>query len=160
MNEPADAETISSSELLRRVSAVVAERRRTLPRLAAPQALDPHVAPQVACDLYPWRKRAGASEVDLAARSSIMVSDFVELPPERFVTYCHQALLGHDPTPVQREVWTRRVLKGWPRMAVVLALRATAEGRRRGTRLRGVVPRISRDVQFLLRNIVSRVRGR
>jgi hypothetical protein len=145
------AESISSSELIERIVAIADARGRAGSAIPQPQGLDVEAGPWVACDVFPWRKRADRPELALPARLSINVADFVVLPAERFVKFCHHALLGRDPTARETDLWSRRVRGGWPRLAVVLAIRWSRDGRRRRTRLRGLVTRTVRDLLFMLR---------
>lgn len=147
MVTPSD-DTLTPAELLARVRAVAEERIRAGAPEPPPQALAPSDTVEI-WEPFPWRRAAG-DHTPLPSRF-VSVLDFVDLEPVRFVRYCHQALLGRSPTPDEEAGWTRRVLRGWPRIVPVVAIRWSREGIARGTRIDGIASRIALDLRHLLR---------
>jgi len=155
-DERAD-ETISSAEIIERVRAVVEERRRRGSWSTGPQGLDPQPDRVEGSDAFPWRRPEGTGwPVGFA-----FVNDFVELPgDERFLTFCYHALLRRHPRDPELQRWLRRMSGGWPRLAVLLAIRESGEGRARGIRLRGFWRRFFRDLAHRARRALRRRESR
>lgn len=151
--------TISAPELLERIRTVVEERRRAGSAAPPPQPLgapDPdRIAPS---DAFPWRSPAEGRAQSSRPIGVLVLNDFLELPPDRFVVRCYHALLARDPRQEELRRWARRVAQGvWQRPLALVAIRWSREGRARGVPVRARGWRFVRDAA---RYALQRARAR
>jgi hypothetical protein len=130
--------TISASELLERIRTVVEERRRAGSPAPPPQPLSAAEPDAIAAsDAFPWRSPAGRGAAPAPPTGALILNDFLELHPERFVVRCYHALLARDPGEEELRRWARRVAGGvWRRPLALVAIRWSREGRARGVPVR------------------------
>lgn len=139
---------VSPADVLDRVRAVVEARRRAGSPIPPPQPFATE-GPIEGSDFFPWRRPTG-SPGEAPPPPRVSLNDLLQLPPPRFLRRTFHAVLGRDPTTAERDRWTSR-LGTWPRPLVVLALRASTEGRRRALPVSIRWRRLARSVAALAR---------